>query len=147
MEKLNSMGTIKNHSRHLIGYMILSVTGFRREVGVISLQLYFVWLYLRIIFIKKVFYEAMSRMKLFYSLPINTSMFYASLEIKAVAKLSQAAKSRMYQLRSSFYEKSWTESYEKVELNLWEMRGFWLGLSGCCSRFYFLGWIIWLCSS
>ena len=90
-------------------------------------------------FVKKVFYEAMSRMKLFYSLLINTSMFYASLEIEAAAKLTQAVKSRMFQLRSSFYEKRWTESYEKVELNLWEMRGFWLGLSGCCSRFYFLG--------
>ena len=35
IEKLDSMGTLKNHSRHLIGYMILSVTGFRREVGVL----------------------------------------------------------------------------------------------------------------
>ena len=65
MAKLQLISTPKNHSRHLMGYMILSVTGFRREVGVFHHFIAIIFcLFLKTVFVKKAFDEAMSRMKL-----------------------------------------------------------------------------------
>ena len=133
--------------------------------------LYFCWLFLRILFVKKAFDAAMSKTKLHLFITYNHYLQQHSMAAVSNAHLLAITDINTFHRNKSCWEAITkyqklndqktlaflckyrsTKSCQKVELMLCKLltalacQDFMPRLSQDCSLFYFHGWIVWLCS-